>query len=216
MPYWTTDIGGFFRPGGAQYTDKNFQELLTRWFQWGVFNPIFRMHGYQSETEPWKYGAEVEENMRKMLNLRYALMPYIYSEAWQVTNNASTIMRALVMDFRDDAQAVAQPYEYMFGKSFLVAPITEAGALSREVYLPKSADWYHFKNGKQYDGGQQITVDAPLDEIPVFVKAGSVVPIGPKVQYASEKPYDNLEIRIYKGADGSFTLYEDEGDHYNY
>ncbi len=216
MPYWTTDIGGFFRPGGAQYTDKNFQELLTRWFQWGVFNPIFRMHGYQSETEPWKYGAEVEENMRKMLNLRYALMPYIYSEAWQVTNNASTIMRALVMDFRDDAQAVAQPYEYMFGKSFLVAPITEAGASSREVYLPKSASWYHFKNGKQYDGGQQITVDVPLDEIPVFVKAGSVVPIGPKVQYASEKTYDNLEIRIYKGADGSFTLYEDEGDHYNY
>ena len=171
MPYWTTDIGGFFRPGGAQYVDKSFHELLIRWFQWGVFNPIFRMHGYQSETEPWKYGSNVEDNMRKMLNLRYALMPYIYSEAWQVTNNASTMMRPLVMDFRSDVQAVAQPYEYMFGKSFLVAPITEAGAVYRAVYLPKSAGWYHFNTGKYYDGGQQIPVNAALDEIPGVCKS---------------------------------------------
>ncbi len=118
------------------------------------------MHGYMSETEPWKYGDEVEADMRKMLNLRYTLMSYIYSQAWQVTNNASTMMRPLVMDFRSDAQAVTQPYEYMFGKSFLVAPITEAGAANREVYLPESAGWYQFNTGKYYDGGRQIVVDA--------------------------------------------------------
>src|ERR1035437_296497 len=127
MPYWTTDIGGFFRPGKSQYTDEKYHELLTRWYQWGTFNPIFRVHGYQSETEPWKYGQTVEDNMRKMLNLRYRLLPYIYSEAWQVTKNGSTMMRPLVMDFREDAKAIDQPYEYMFGKSILVAPITEAG-----------------------------------------------------------------------------------------
>ena len=101
LPYWTTDIGGFFRPGKSQYTDEKYQELLTRWFQWGAFNPIFRIHGYQSETEPWKYGQQVEDNMRKMLNLRYRLLPYIYSEAWQITKNGSTMMRPLVMDFNE-------------------------------------------------------------------------------------------------------------------
>ncbi|HOO85695.1 MAG TPA: glycoside hydrolase family 31 protein, partial [Prolixibacteraceae bacterium] len=113
LPYWTTDIGGFFRPGHSQYTDENFHELLLRWYQWSVFNPIFRMHGYMSETEPWKYGQKVEDNMRKMLNLRYQLLPYIYSEAWQISQG-STIMRPLVMDFANDAEAVKQAYEFMF------------------------------------------------------------------------------------------------------
>lgn len=216
LPYWTTDIGGFFRPGQSQYTDIKFHELLTRWYQWGTFNPIFRMHGYQTETEPWKYGRTVEDNMRKMLNLRYRLLPYIYSEAWQVTKNGSTMMRAMVMDFNGDADAVKQPYEYMFGKAFLVAPITDAGTTQRDVYLPKSTDWYDFWSGKRMKGGQTIKAEAPLDKIPLFIRAGSIVPMGPIVQYTGEKTADTLEIRVYKGADGSFDLYEDEGDNYNY
>lgn len=216
LPYWTTDIGGFFRPGHSQYTDEKFHELLTRWYQWGTFNPIFRMHGYQTETEPWKYGQTVEDNMRKMLNLRYRLLPYIYSEAWQISKNGSTMMRAMVMDFNGDADAVKQPYEYMFGKAFLVAPITEAGSIQREVYLPKSVDWYDFWTGKNYKGGTTVTADAPLDQIPLFIKAGSILPMGPVIQSSGEKTAEPLEIRVYKGADGEFTLYEDEGDNYNY
>lgn len=215
LPYWTTDIGGFFRPGHSQYTDEKFHELLTRWFQWSVFNPIFRMHGYMTETEPWKYGEKVESNMRNMLNLRYQLLPYIYSEAWKVTNG-STMMRPLVMDFSDDAQAVNQPYEYMFGKAFLVAPITEAGVVQRDVYLPKSTTWYNFWTGKNIDGGQTVPVQAPLNQIPLFVKAGSIVPVGPVVQHSAQDSNQELEIRIYEGANGEFTLYEDEGDNYNY
>ncbi|MGF7139404.1 glycoside hydrolase family 31 protein [Roseimarinus sediminis] len=215
LPYWTTDIGGFFRPGQAQYTDENYHELLTRWFQWSVFNPIFRMHGYMSETEPWKYGQKVEDNMRKMLNLRYQLLPYIYSEAWQVTKG-STIMRPLVMDFNGDAEAVKQSYEYMFGKAFLVAPITEAGVEHRDVYLPVSTAWYDFWTGKYLEGGQTVQADAPLDRIPLFVKAGAIVPVGQVVQHSGEHSNEELEIRIYQGANGEFTLYEDEGDNYNY
>nr|HPR59354.1 glycoside hydrolase family 31 protein [Prolixibacteraceae bacterium] len=216
LPYWTTDIGGFFRPGHSQYTNENFHELLLRWYQWSVFNPIFRMHGYMSETEPWKYGQKVEDKMRKMLNLRYQLLPYIYSEAWQVTSKGSTTMRPLVMDFANDAEAVKQAYEFMFGKAFLVAPITEAGSIQREVYLPKAVDWYNFYTGEQFSGGQTVQVDAPIDQIPLFVKAGSIVPMGPVVQYSDQDSNETLEICIYEGANGEFILYEDEGDNYNY
>ena len=216
LPYWTTDIGGFFRPGFAQYTDKEYHELLTRWYQWGVFNPIFRVHGYMSETEPWKYGETVENNIRKMLNLRYRLIPYIYSEAWQVTQNGSTMMRPLVMDFRDDSEAVRQAGEYMFGKSILVTPVTEPAVSDWSVYLPRSSDWYDFLTGQKHTGGQTILTDAPIEKIPLFVKSGSIIPFGPKVQYATEKSWDILEIRVYEGADGEFTLYEDENNNYNY
>jgi len=216
MPYWTTDIGGFFRPGRSQYTDENFRELLSRWFQWGTFNPIFRVHGYMSETEPWKFGETVESNMRKMLNLRYQLIPYIYSEAWQVTKNGSTLMRPLVMDFREDTEAVNQPYEYMFGKSILIAPITEPSVNEWNVYLPNTTGWYDFWTGEHLEGGQTVTTNAPLDKIPLFVKAGAIIPMGKIKQYTGEKPDDVLEIRIYKGANGQFELYEDEGDNYNY
>ena len=215
MPYWTTDIGGFFRPGKSQYTDENYQELLIRWYQWGVFNPVFRIHGYQSETEPWHYSQRVQDDMQKMLNLRYRLMPYIYSEAWQVTKNGSTIMRPLVMDFCKDNSALNQLYEYMFGKSFLVAPVTEPKVNERDVYLPESVNWYDFRTGKYFKGGQTIKAEAPLDEIPLYIKAGSIIPMGPAIQYATEKS-DPVEIRIYLGADGEFTLYEDENDNYNY
>jgi len=216
LPYWTTDIGGFFRPGNSQYSDVKYHELLIRWFQWGAFNPIFRIHGYQTETEPWKYGQIVEDNLRKVLNLRYRFLPYIYSEAWQVTKNGSTMMRPLVMDFREDVKATEQPYEYMFGKSILVAPVTEPNVNKWDVYLPKSIDWYDFWTGKRYNGGQTIKTEVPLDKIPLLVKAGSILPMGKFIQYAGEKPADTLEIRIYRGADGQFDLYEDEGDNYNY
>jgi alpha-D-xyloside xylohydrolase len=214
--YWTTDIGGFFRPGRSQYTDEKYHELLIRWFQWGTFNPIFRIHGYQTETEPWKYGETVENAIRKMLNLRYRLLPYIYSEAWQVTSNGSTMMRPLVMDFNGDTLAVSQPYEYMFGKSLLVAPVTEPEISEWNVYLPASFTWYNFRTGQQFEGGQSVKTAAPLDQIPLYVKAGSVLPLGPQVQYASEKKLDSLEIRVYEGANGRFMLYEDQNDNYNY
>ena len=215
LPYWTTDIGGFFRPGRSQYTDEKYQDLLTRWYQWGAMSPIFRIHGYQTETEPWKYGQKVEDNMRKMLNLRYRLLPYIYSEAWQVTKNGSTMMRPLVMDFNGDTAAVNRQFQYMFGKSILVAPVTEPGTTEWNVYLPKADGWFDFWTGKHFAGGQTVKTDAPLDRIPLFVKAGSILPMGKIIQSSAEKS-DTLEIRVYKGADAKFDLYEDEGDNYNY
>jgi alpha-D-xyloside xylohydrolase len=216
MPYWTTDIGGFFRPGRGQYTDDKYRDLLIRWFQWGTFNPIFRVHGYQSETEPWKYGDTTEAAIRTMLDLRYRLIPYIYSEAWQVSKNNSTLMRPLVMDFPKDRKAIGQPYQYMFGKDLLITPITEPDISEWNVYLPVSAGWYDFWTGRRYDGGQTIRAAAPQDKIPVFVKAGSILPMGKFIQYTDEKPSDTVEIRIYPGADGACNLYEDEGDGYNY
>jgi len=215
LPYWTTDIGGFFRPGRTQYTDEKYHELLTRWYQWGAMSPIFRMHGYQTETEPWKFGQKVEDNMRKMMNLRYRLLPYIYSEAWQVTKNGSTMMRPLVMDFNGDTDAVSRQFQYMFGKSILTAPVTEANVTEWNVYLPKSASWFDFWTGKQFKGGQTVKTAAPLDKIPLFVKAGSIIPMGKIIQSTAEKS-DTLEIRVYKGANAKFDLYEDEGDNYNY
>lgn len=216
MPYWTTDIGGFFRPGRGQYTDVKYHDILTRWFQWGTFNAIFRIHGYQTETEPWKYGEVVEGNMRSMLNLRYRLMPYIYSEAWQISKNGSTMMRPLVMDFSKDTNALKQAYQYMFGKAMLIAPVTEAGIEDMNVYLPKSSGWYDFWTGKRFNGGQSIKTATSQDKIPVFVKAGSIIPMGKIMQHTGEKPSDTLEIRVYKGESGTFNLYEDEGDNYNY
>jgi alpha-D-xyloside xylohydrolase len=215
LPYWTTDIGGFFRPGASQYSDEKYRELLVRWYQWGAFNPIFRVHGFQSETEPWKYGKKVEEDMRVMLGLRYRLLPYIYSEAWQIASTGSTIMRPLVMDFRGDNSALSHPYEFMFGKAFLVAPITEPDIAGWNVYLPASAAWCDFWTGKRYGGAQTVGVASPPERIPLMVKAGSIVPMGPFIQYSTEKN-DPLEIRIYPGANGEFTLYEDENDGYNY
>jgi alpha-D-xyloside xylohydrolase len=215
LPFWTTDIGGFFRPGPSQYTDEKYHELLTRWFQWGAFNPIFRVHGYQSETEPWKYGQQVEENIRTMLDLRYRLLPYIYSEAWQITSNGSTMMRPLVMDFREDPASLTQPFEFMFGKALLVAPITEPGKSEWDVYLPNGAAWYDFWSGKRFDGGQTVKMSSPLNRIPLLVKAGSIIPMGPFIQYSTERS-EPIEIRIYPGADCEFTLYEDENDGYDY
>ena len=216
LPYWTTDIGGFFRPGRSQYTDENFHELLIRWYQWGTFNPIFRIHGYMTETEPWKYGQNVEDNMRKMLNLRYRLIPYIYSEASNITRYGSTMMRPLIMDFREDNEAVDQAFEYMFGKSILVSPIVVSGVKEWNVYLPEKCKWYDFWTGEVHEGGKYVIADAPMDKLPLFVKAGSIIPLGEITQYTSKKTEAILEIRIYNGDNGQFELYEDEGDNYNY
>lgn len=216
LPYWTTDIGGFFRPGGSQYTDPNYHDLLTRWFQWGVFNPIFRVHGYQSETEPWKYGETVENNLRKMLQLRYRLLPYIYSEAWSITREGGTLMRPFVMDFSQDQKALEQAYEFMFGPSILVAPVVEPNVSRWPVYLPAGHDWYDFHTGLTSQGGTTVMTNAPQDVIPLYIKAGSILPMGPVVQHTGEDTGGALEIHVYEGADASFTLYEDEGEAYAY
>lgn len=216
MPYWTTDVGGFFRPGPKQYKDTAYHDILTRWFQFGTFNSIFRIHGYKTETEPWMYGDKVMNNMHSMLNLRYRLLPYIYSNAWMISKQGATLMRPMIMDFPKDTTAISQAYQYMFGASFLVAPITKPAVKEWNVYLPKSVQWYDFWTGKRFEGGQTIQTAAPLDKLPLFVKAGSIVPMGKFLQYTSEKSMDTLEIRVYTGADGKFNLYNDEGDNYNY
>ncbi len=178
MPYWTTDIGGFFRPGRRQYTDTKYHDILIRWFQWGAFSPIFRIHGYQTETEPWKYGHTVEAATRKSMELRYRLLPYIYSEAWQVTKNGSTMMRPMVMDFNNDPVAVSQAYQYMFGKAMLVAPVTEPEITQWNVYLPKSAAWYDFHTGQRFQGGVKPSRQLLQSIFLFLLKAGSIIPVG--------------------------------------
>ena len=215
QPYWTTDCGGFFHPKN-QYTSADYNELLTRWFQWSTFCPILRIHGYKTETEIWKWLPGTQTNLIDYDRLRYRMLPYNYSVAWKVTSEASTIMRALCMDFPDDAKALSVADEYMFGSAFLVAPVTEAKAASRRVYLPAGTSWVNFWSGEKYKGGRQITAAAPIEILPLFVRAGSIVPLGPDLQYAMEKPADPIELRVYTGADGAFKLYEDEGDSYRY
>ncbi|MPT32036.1 MAG: DUF5110 domain-containing protein [Chryseobacterium sp.] len=216
MPYWTTDIGGFFRPGSSQYSDPKYHDILMRWFQWGVFSPIFRMHGYQTETEPWKYGEKVESNMRDLMNLRYRLLPYIYSQSWEISKNNSTIMRPMIMDFHEDKKAIEQSYQYMFGKSILVAPVIKPDIENWEVYLPKGYSWYDFYTNQKNNGGKTVLADASHNKIPLFIKSGSIIPVGEVMQYASEKSNEEITIKVYAGNDGNFTLYEDEGDNYNY
>lgn len=217
LPYWTTDAGGFFRPGPGQYTDPAYHERFLRWFQFATFSPLQRVHGYQTDTEPWRYGDKVEGEVRRYLDLRYKLLPYIYSQAAAVSFHGSTLMRPLVMDFAQDDQALTQRYEYMFGPAFLVAPVLEEGPVRWPVYAPLTAGgWYNFWTGAAVPAGTTTDIDAPLERIPVLVRAGSIVPIGPAEQYAGEKPSSDLEIRVYPGTDGDFTLYEDEGTNYNY
>jgi alpha-D-xyloside xylohydrolase len=215
MPWWTFDAGGFFRPGGGQYESAEYQERFLRWFQFATFAPLQRVHGYQTNTEFWRYGEKMEKEALNYLNLRYRLMPYIYSQAADITFNNGTIMRPLVMDFANDEVALKQNYEYMFGPSFLVAPVTEAGVSEWDVYLPKNTKWFDFWTGKQFDGGQTIKADA-MSKIPLFVKAGSIIPMGDFMQSTEDKPSGVTEIRVYEGADGQFVLYEDEGTNYNY
>ena len=205
MPYWTTDIGGYF----GTPTEESF----TRRFQFGAFFSTFRIHG-QATKELYSWSTTGKANLLTIDNLHYRLMPYLYSLAWKVTNEGYTIMRHLVFDYPKDANVFDIKDQFMYGPAILVNPVTTAGATSRSVYLP-TGTWYDFWTGSTKDGGAKVTVDAPLSQIPLFVRAGSIVPMGPKIQYATES-IDPLEIRIYKGQDGSFTLYEDEGDTYDY
>ncbi len=215
MPYWTTDIGGFI--SGGNLNDPQFRELFVRWFQFGTLSPIFRVHGTRNpdENELWSYGADNQKILVDYDTLRYRLLPYIYSEAWQVTSNHATLMRPLVMDWRTDVVAQNTGDEYLFGPAILVSPVYTQGATSRSVYLP-AATWYDFWTGEKIAGGQRITADAPLAKLPLYVRAGSIVPMGPAMEWSTQKPADPIELRIYPGADGDFTLYEDENDNYDY
>ena len=214
IPYWTTDIGGFFRPED-QYTSDKYHELLIRWFEYGTFCPIFRVHGYKSNAELWNYGPEVEKILTQYDELRYRLLPYIYSAAWGVTNRGETLMRALPLEFSADSGTRQISDQFMFGPTLLINPVTTEGTLQRSLYLPAGSDWFDFWTGKRSIGGQTITGEAPLDRIPILVKSGSIVPLGPLAESVSTKP-DPIDLRIYAGADADFTLYEDEGDNYDY
>ena len=207
MPYWTTDIGGYFGTPS--------EELFTRWFQFGAFCPTFRIHG-QAPKELYgsQWSAQGKANMLAVDQLRYRLMPYIYSLAWMVTSQGYTIMRPLVFDFQNDTMVYGIKDQFMFGPALLVNPVTATGATSRSVYLP-AGTWYDFWTGSTTMGGTTSTANAPLSQIPIYVRGGSIVPMGPMIQYATQSA-DPLEIRVYAGADASFTIYEDEGDTYNY
>ena len=215
QPYWTTDCGGFFRPPD-EYKSADFNELQARWYEFSTFCPILRIHGNHTATEVWNWLPETEKTLQAYDEFRHRMLPYTYSVAWQVTHAGSTMMRALPLDFRNDAKACAVPDEYMFGPAFLVSPVDQAGATSRKVYLPTGTFWTDFWTGASRAGGREIDAPAPTAQIPLFIRAGSILPLGPLVQYAGEKPADPIELRVYRGADGAFTLYEDEGDNYGY
>ena len=260
-PNFNTAIGGFFcnayntqGPGSAP-KNPQFQELYVRWMQYGLFCPVFRSHGADAPREIWQFGKKGEpvyDAIEQQIRLRYRLIPYLYSTAWQVTSNNESYLRPLFSDFAQDRKVWDIADEFMFGRSILAAPILdpqyteekivrtdamtgwdrkkeEGGKRNEEggmiewsasktatKYLPKGAMWYDFWTGKAYKGGQTVTLTTSLNRVPMFVRAGSILPLGPEMQYVGEKAWDDLEIRVYPGADGSFTLYEDEGDGYNY
>ena len=257
-PNFNTDIGGFFcgsyntRGGGSAPKNPQFQELYVRWMQYGLFCPVFRSHGADAPREIWQFGKKGEpvyDAIEKMIRLRYRLIPYLYSTAWQVTSANDSYMRPLFADFAADKKVWNTTDEFMFGHSILAAPIVDPQYTEEKIirtnamtgwdrqnnvngndnlnvdftavktaskYLPKGASWYDFWTGKQFKGGQTVTLQTSLETVPMFVRAGSIVPLGPEMQYVGEKAWDNLEMRVYPGADGTFTLYEDEGDSYNY
>lgn len=243
-PNFNTDLGGFFanpyndrgRFGTAVHNPK-YQELYVRWMQYGIFSPMMRSHGTEVPRELYHYGKPgdiVYDALLASVKMRYALLPYIYSTAWKVSSQDGTYQRALMMDFRADRNTHEISDEFMFGDALLVAPVVHAQytdekrefsdavvdftapGKSRSIYLPAGVSWYDLYGNGFYKGGQSIDYVTRFDRIPVFVKAGSIVPIGPDVQYTDEKPWDRLEMRVYGGANGEFTLYEDEGDNYNY
>ena len=258
-PNFNTDIGGFFcssyntKGSGSAPKNPQFQELYVRWMQYGLFCPVFRSHGADAPREIWQFGKKGEpvyDAIEKQIRLRYRLIPYLYSTAWQVTSNNDSYMRPLFADFAADKKVWNMTDEFMFGRSILAAPIVDPQYTEEKVvrtnemtgwdrndvrgqkedtrgvdwtatktatkYLPKGTDWYDFWTNKRLKGGQNITFETALDRVPMFVRAGSILPLGPEMQYVGEKAWDDLEIRIYPGADGQFTLYEDEGDSYHY
>ena len=256
-PHVNADIGGFFANSyntqGFNSATRNpqYQELYTRWMQFGAFTPMMRSHGTEVYRELYYYGKAGEpvyDALVGAVKLRYRFLPYIYSLSWQVTKHNDSFMRALFMDFKSDKQTWNNNRQYMFGHNVLVCPVIDplyttekivrtdpmSGWDKKEgkredyapvdwnatktynVYLPAGTKWYDFWTGTLLDGGQTLAADAPLSHSPLYIKAGSILPLGPDVQYANENQYDNLELVVYPGADATFTLYEDEGDNYNY
>lgn len=241
IPYWNTDIGGFFCwDDDNNPKSPHAQEIQVRWMQWGCFMPLMRNHvSSPMINELWNYadpGHWAFDVQKKYIELRYRLLPYIYSNCGDITQRSGSMMRPLFFDFTDDRRAINLTDEYLFGRNILVKPVTdplytfkdenkkgyaiypevEKAAAPVNVYLPKGTDWYDFWTNKRIKGGKHIQRLAPIDIMPVYVKAGSIIPFGPAVQYSNEQAWDNLEIRVYPGADGTFILYEDEGDNYNY
>ncbi|MBQ9355838.1 MAG: DUF5110 domain-containing protein [Prevotella sp.] len=257
-PNFNTDIGGFFcsayntRGRGSAPQNQQFQELYVRWMQYGLFCPVFRSHGADAPREIWQFGHSGEpvyDAIEQMIRLRYRLIPYLYSTAWQVTSGNGSYMRPLFADFASDKRTWDINDEFLFGRSILAAPILEAQYTEERIiradamtgwdrqtvsdgsavgiidftatktatkYLPKGTSWYDFWTGRNYRGGQTVTLETSLSRVPMFVRAGSIVPLGPVMQYVGETAWDDLELRVYPGADATFTLYEDEGDGYNY
>ena len=241
-PYWTLDIGGFFVKNKPELwfwngdyekgcEDLGYRELYLRWFQYGVFLPIFRSHGTDTPREIWRFGVPGEpiyDSLVKFLKLRYRLMPYIYSLAGQVTQADYTIYRMLPFDFQEDSNTYEIRDQFMFGPSFLVSPVTHSmyygpnstllppTEKTRSVYLPAGSDWFDFWTEKCYSGGQTVTASASLDSMPIFIRSGSIIPMGPDIQYAEEVVEAPLVLKIYPGCNGQFTYYEDEADNYNY
>lgn len=242
LPYWTVDIGAFFvknRPElwfwSGDYEegvdDLGYRELYVRWFQYAAFLPMFRSHGTDTPREVWRFGEPGDlmyDTLAKFLRLRYRLLPYIYSLAGWTTHQDYTLLRALPFDFREDARTYGIRDQFMLGPALLVCPVTQpmyyaAGSVpltgvakGRPVYLPAGSDWYDFWTGRRLAGGQTVFAEASLDRLPLYVRAGAILLLGPAVQYADEMAAAPHELRIYAGRDGSFVLYEDEGDNYNY
>jgi alpha-glucosidase (family GH31 glycosyl hydrolase) len=205
VPYWGTDVGGFFHP------IPETAELYARWFQLGAFSPIFRSHGWVwREHVPWAHGEEVESICRQYAELRYRLLPYTYTLAWQAHTLGLPLMRPLVMNYPDDPRVWALGQQFLWGDDLLVAPVTREGATAWPVYVPAGA-WYDFWTGARHDGPRGITVDAPLARLPVLVRGGAIVPMGPVVQHTGERPLDDVTLLIHPDGASRFELYEDDG-----
>lgn len=223
LPYWTMDIGGFVVPEKFEKPDaeslEEWRELNTRWYQFGAFVPLFRAHGQFPYREVFNIAPDDHAAYKSILyydKLRYRLLPYVYSLAGAAYHENGTIMRGLAMDFARDTMVLNIGDQYLFGPSLLVNPVYTYKQRNRELYLPQCTGWYDLYSGKWYAGGQKINAEAGYERMPVFVKAGSIIPFGPALQYTSEKPADTITLNVYSGADASFRLYEDEGTNYNY
>lgn len=209
QPYWGTDIGG------CMYQDRYDPELFVRWMQWGTFCPIFRNHGVRYNNEPWSYGKPMERAILDCIELRYRLMPYIYTYAYETAKTYVPVIRPMFFAFPEDETAAQHEHQFMFGDSILVAPVIEKGARTRQVYLPKGV-WHDYWTGRIYEGGQVVDVFAPLDQVPLFVKGGAIIPMAEGKMSTNESMADRLKLHVYAGADGEFALYEDDGYTYAY
>ncbi|HEU5352303.1 MAG TPA: TIM-barrel domain-containing protein [Terracidiphilus sp.] len=232
VPYWSNDTGGWqylpaeHHPAHKPLLDPSdardnvggyddYPELYTRWFEYAAFLPIFRTHGSRKHNEVWSYGKQAEPILEKYLRLRYTLMPYLYSLAYHTWRTGAPMMRALPLDFPKDPKVAELADEYMLGPAFLVAPVVEQGATSRKVYLPAGADWYNYWTNERYKGGEMIEASAPIETIPLFVRAGSIVPMGAAVEDTHQKQRIE-QVRVYAGANTEFLLYRDDGTTYAY